>query len=240
MQLEARNWRCSSSGRSSSESNTLVMGGGGAEDPQTFWMIGARRVEKTSWIHPPGPPQSSEWEVLYIYDDYLGIFHHQNRICNVSHSTYLAITHLRCQLQTSQETGVLVEFCQQPKKVLKGLAEEREHQRIIRSSMKGHTSQGLLPKCCQGGLININWATKSSWHFTKTAFLSLLPLKMAVQCPAGQANRCSPLWPQRNGRGGWCDYKGKLLSTFSYTKMGFVVICLGALSFLIWRNTLNS
>lgn len=65
---------------------------------------------------------------MYIYDNYSDIFRHKNWICKVSHSTYLAIMHLKYQLQTSQKAVVvLLEFCQQPKKVLKDLAEKMNH-----------------------------------------------------------------------------------------------------------------
>lgn len=183
--------------------------------------VGAYFLNPSSWAS--AGTKSSEWEFLHIYNDYLGIFHHQNWISNVSHFTYLAITHLRCQLQTSQETVVLMEFCQQPKKVLKGLAEKRNHQRIIPNPAGKVTRLSLLPKCCYWGLININWTAKSVWHFTKTAFLSPAPLKMIMEIKVSRANRPSPLWHNIMKKS-WCDYKGELLSTFRRQKINFVVI----------------
>lgn len=146
---KAPNVSCLSSERSSCFASNIPCRGECTCCITTGLVNGCRQQAGDYFPNPPsGAPQSSEWEFLYIDDNYLGIFHHQNWICIVSCSTYLAITHLRCQLQSSQETVVLMEFCQQPQTVLKGLAEKRKHRRVIRPSTKGHRSQGLLPKCC--------------------------------------------------------------------------------------------
>lgn len=106
--------------------------------------VGADFLNPSSWAS--ADPKSSEWGFFHIYNDDLGIFHHQNWICNVSHFTYLAITHLRYQLQTSQETVMLMEFCQQPEKVFEGSVGKRNHWRIIRNPAWKVTG---VKVCCQ-------------------------------------------------------------------------------------------
>lgn len=85
---------------------------GHAEQPQAFWTMEAadRSLFPESSLLSPRKYKELRVGIFAYYNDYLGTFHHQN--CDVSHFTYLAITHLRCQLQDSQETVVLVEFCQ--------------------------------------------------------------------------------------------------------------------------------